>query len=293
MRFLESVPNVSEGRDPVVIAAIAAAFGAGAHLLDVHSDGDHHRSVYTLVGDDAGLADALVSGIARARDLIDLRSHDGIHPRIGATDVVPVVPLDAGATELARADAVARTVGRRVGEELGLPVFLYAESGGGRRPSFFRRGGPEELQRRIDRGELDPDYGPRRLDPRAGAVLVGARAPLVALNIELANGNIEDARAIAAAVRESSGGMPGVQALGLELERSGVIQVSVNVIEVDRAPPADVVARIRAEASARGVELGRSELVGLLPERCAAPPEALGLDGLPDDLVLERRLASL
>jgi glutamate formiminotransferase len=174
-----------------------------------------------------------------------------------------------------------------------MPVFLYAESGGGRRPSFFRRGGPEELQRRIDQGELEPDFGPRQLDPRGGAVLVGARAPLVAFNIELATGSLDDARAIAAAVRESTGGMPGVQALGLELERSGVFQVSLNVVDVDRAPLADVVARIRNEASGRGVDLGRSELVGLLPERCAADPEVLGLDGLPDDRVLERRLAAL
>jgi glutamate formiminotransferase / 5-formyltetrahydrofolate cyclo-ligase len=293
VRLLESVPNVSEGRDPEVIAAIAEAFAGGVQLLDVHSDVDHHRSVYTLAGEDAGLVDALVAGIGRARELIDLRRHDGIHPRIGATDVVPVVPLVPGAGELERADAVAREVGRRVGAELELPVFLYAESGGGRRPAFFRRGGPDELQRRIGLGELAPDYGPGRLDPRAGAVLVGARALLVALNVELASGSLDDARAIAAAVRESSGGMPGVQALGLELERTGVIQVSLNIVDVDRAPLADVVALVRAEAADRGVELGASELVGLLPERSAADPALLGLAALPDDRVLERRLARL
>lgn len=291
MAILESVPNVSEGRDHSVIDAIGQAFGGRGRVLDVHSDVDHHRSVYTIVADESDLADALLAGIARAAELVDLRSHDGIHPRIGAADVVPIVPLDPGEMELAR--EVALVLGRRVGDELGLPVFLYGASAEGVRPAFFRRGGPAELQRRIDAGELQPAFGPSRLDPRAGGVLIGARPLLIAFNVELATGNLADARAIAAVVRESSGGMTGVQALGLLLPRTGRVQVSVNVIDVAAAPLVDVVARVRSVAALRGVELGRSELVGLLPESSAADPELLGLDALPDDRVLERRLSEL
>ena len=139
MVLLESVPNVSEGRDLAVIAAIGEAFGSTARLLDVHSDADHHRSVYTIVAEPPGLENSLLAGVARAVELIDLREHDGIHPRIGAADVVPVVPLQEGGMELAL--DVARSLGRRISDELGLPVFLYGASAGGLRPAFFRRGG--------------------------------------------------------------------------------------------------------------------------------------------------------
>ncbi len=189
--------------------------------------------------------------------------------------------------------ATALAVGKRVGEELGIPVFLYAESGGGRRPAFFRRGGPEELQRRVDAGEIRPDFGPPRLHPTAGAVLLGARPLLVAFNLELESGDLEDARAIAAAVRGSSGGMLGVQALGLQLPRSGRIQVSLNIVDVEQASLADVVARVREEAARRDAVVGRGELVGLLPECEVAAPEKLALASLPDDRILERRLGAV
>jgi len=286
--LLESVPNVSEGRDAAVIDAIGQAFARHGRVLDIHSDVDHHRSVYTIVADETDLAEALLAGIARAAELVDLRSHDGIHPRIGAADVVPIVPLRPGEMELAL--EVALALGRRVGDELGLPVFLYGASAGGLRPAFFRRGGPVELQRRIDVGELQPSFGPSRLDPRAGGVLVGARPLLIAFNVELETGDLADARAIAAAIRESNGGMRGVQALGLLLPGTGRVQVSINVIDVDAAPLVDVVARVRCVAAEQGVLLGRSELVGLLPENAAADPALLGLEALPDDRVLERRL---
>lgn len=289
MALLESVPNVSEGRDPAVIDAVGRAFGERGRVLDVHTDSEHHRSVFTLVADEAKLAEALFAGIERAAELIDLRVHDGIHPRVGAADVVPIVPIAPG--QLARARGVAVELGERVGDELGLPVFLYGESGDGKRPAFFRRGGPDELQRRIDSGELQPDFGPSRLDPRAGAVLIGARPLLIAFNVELASGSLEDAQAIAGAIRASSGGMAGVQALGLLLPASGRVQVSINVIDIDAAPLVDVVARVREAAAERGLEVGPSELVGLLPERAVADPALLGLEALPDDLVLERRIA--
>jgi glutamate formiminotransferase len=290
MTLLESVPNVSEGRNAATIAAIGAAFGEGARLLDTHSDADHHRSVFTLVGDASSLVDSLVAGIARAVELIDLRHHHGVHPRVGAADVVPVVPLVPA--DMPLAITVAREVGERAGDTLGIPVFLYAESGGGRRPAFFRRGGTEELQRRVDAGEVRPDFGPSRLHPTAGAVLVGARRLLVAFNLELERGGLEDARGIAAAVRGSSGGMEGVQAIGLQLPGSGRIQVSVNIVDVERASLADVVARVRDEALQRGAVVGSGELVGLLPESQVAAPAALGLAALPSERILEQRIAS-
>jgi glutamate formiminotransferase len=265
--LLESVPNVSEGRDASAVAAIAEAFsGARARVLDTHVDGDHNRAVITLVGDDRGVEEALVAGIDETRRRIDLRTHEGVHPRVGAADVVPVVPL--AAADLGRAVDVALAAGSRVGDELGLPVFLYGEIGDGRRPAFFRRGGPAELQRRVDGGELEPAFGPRRLDPASGAVLLGVRAPLVAFNLEL-RGTLDVARAVAAAVRESAGGMPGVQALGLRLG-AGRIQVSTNVVDVDATSPHVMVERIVAEAAARGAGVGQGELVGLLPARCVA-----------------------
>lgn len=281
MALLESVPNVSEGRDASVVAAIAEAFsGAGARVLDTHVDGDHNRAVITLIADDRGVEEGLVAGIDETRRRVDLRKHEGVHPRVGAADVVPVVPL--GAADLGRAVAVALAVGARVGEELRLPVFLYGEIGDGRRPAFFRRGGPGELQRRVDGGELEPAFGPRRLDPAAGAVLLGVRAPLVAFNLEL-RGTLAVARDVAAAVRESSGGLPGVQALGLRLG-PGRIQVSTNVVDVDATPPHAMVERIVAEAAARGAEVGHGELVGLLPARCvAAAARAEGIENPLDD----------
>jgi len=279
--LLESVPNVSEGRNASAVAAIAEAFsGAGARMLDTHVDGDHNRAVITLVGDDRGVEEGLVAGIDEARRRIDLQTHEGVHPRVGAADVVPVVPL--APADLGRAVDVALAVGSSVGDELGLPVFLYGEIGDGRRPAFFRRGGPGELQRRVDAGELEPAFGPRRLDPAAGAVLLGVRAPLVAFNLELL-GTLDVARDVAAAVRESSGGLPGVQALGLRLG-AGRIQVSTNVVDLDATPPHVMVERIVAEAAARGAEVGRGELVGLLPARCVAvAARAEGIENPLDD----------
>lgn len=288
---LESVPNVSEGRDAQALKAIAAAFtSGGARLLDVHSDADHHRSVLTLVGADAELEESLLAGIAEAGARIDLREHEGVHPRVGAADVVPVIPLDPG--DMARAAAVAAAVAGRVGSELGLPVFLYGESARGLRPAFFRRGGPAELQRRIDAGELTPDHGPRTLDPAAGAVLIGARRPLVAYNVVLDTADVEVARAIAAAVRTSSGGLPGVQALGVMLARRGLAQVSTNAVDLEATPLHELAERIRAEAAVLGVEVVDTELVGLLPASAVVEGSrrALGLPGLTGDRVVELRL---
>lgn len=287
---LEAVPNFSEGRDRATIDAIGAALAARAELLDVHADADHNRSVFTLVGEPEALVEALLAGIACARERIDLRRHEGAHPRIGAADVVPVVPLRPEDAERARAAAL--ELARRVGEELGLPVFLYADLAPGRGPAFFRRGGPEELQRRIDAGELAPDFGPLALDPSAGGVIVGARRPLIAFNVNLAGENLEAAREIARAVRERDGGFPGVRALGLRLPRAGHVQVSLNVEDWEASGLYEVVAAIEREAAARGVEVTGCELVGLMPAGAAlaAAGSALRLAGFDASRVIELRL---
>ena len=287
---LESVPNVSQGRDAEVIAAIGAAFASRARLLDSHSDPDHNRSVFTLVAADDELVEALLAGIAAAAARIDLRAHEGAHPCIGAADVVPLVPLRP--EDMERAKAAALRLGRRAGEELGLPVFLYGELAPGRGPAFFRRGGCEELQRRLDAGELAPDFGPARLDERAGGVIVGARRPLIAFNVNLRTDDLEVARAVAAVVREAGGGFPGLRALGFPLPTPGLVQVSMNVEDHERSPLHEIVARIEAEAAARGVEIAGSELVGMLPAGAALPAAAaaLRLPALDPSQVLELRL---
>ena len=286
---LESVPNFSEGRDPATIDALGSALAEKADLLDVHADVDHNRSVFTLVGEDDELVSALLAGIACARDRIDLRRHEGAHPRIGAADVVPLVPIRPD--DMPRARATATELAGRIGDELGLPVFLYGELAAGRGPAFFRRGGPQELQRRIDTGELAPDFGPARLHESAGGVLVGARRPLIAFNVNL-RGSLEAAKETAAAVRESGGGFPGVRALGLDLASAGLVQVSMNVEDWEAAALHEIVARVEEEARARNAEVVGSELVGLMPAGAAAAAAGtmLRIEGFDSSRVLELRL---
>jgi glutamate formiminotransferase len=288
-RPLESVPNFSEGRDRATIDALAEALGSRARLLDVHADEDHNRSVFTLVGSEDELVEALLLGIACARERIDLRRHEGAHPRIGAADVVPLVALVP--EDLGRAREAALRLAERVGGELGLPTFLYGELGADRGPAFFRRGGPEELQQRIDAGELTPDFGPARLDERAGGVLVGARRPLIAFNVNL-RGSLDAAREIAGLVREHGGGFPGVRALGLDLPRAGFVQVSMNVEDFEAAALHEIVARVEQAAAERGAEVVGSELVGLMPAGAAvaAAGATLRIAGFDASHVLELRL---
>jgi glutamate formiminotransferase len=284
---LESVPNFSEGRDRETIDALAAALSNPAELLDVHSDPDHNRSVFTLVGEEDALVASLLAGVACARERIDLREHVGAHPRIGAADVVPVVAIDPADGERARECAL--LVAGRIGAELQLPVFLYGETGGGRGPAYFRHG---DLQERIDAGEVISDFGPTQLDLRAGGVIVGARRPLVAFNVNLATDDVEVARAIAALVRERGGGFPGVRALGLYLPRAGHAQVSMNVEDYEAAALHEIVARIESEAGERGVAVAGAELVGLMPAGAAvaAAGPTLRVDGFTPEHVLELRL---
>ena len=287
---LESVPNFSEGRDAGTIGSLRSALATHADVLDVHSDADHNRSVFTLVGDDTSLVEALLAGVACAGERIDLRNHDGAHPRIGAADVVPIVALEP--TDRERARDCALRLADRIGAELGLPVFLYGESAAARGPAFYRQGGPGELQRRIDAGDLRPDYGPARLDERAGGVIVGARRPLIAFNVNLATDDVEIARAIAAVVREKGGGFPGVRALGLLLPRAGHAQVSMNVEDYEAAALHEIVRRVDEEARALGVGVTGAELVGLMPAGAAAAAAGaiLRIEGFNASHVLELRL---
>jgi len=282
------VPNFSEGRDRSTIEAIGAALSRFARVLDVHSDEDHNRSVFTLVGDEDELTEALSAAVGVATARIDLRAHEGAHPRVGAADVVPIVPLTP--EDMPRAERAAAAVARRLAGAWDVPVFLYAPPERG--PAFYRRGGTAGLQARIDTGELQPDHGPARLHPTAGAVLVGARRPLIAFNVNLAHADVEAARAIARTVRERDGGFPGVRALGLDLPRVGLVQVSMNVEDWEAAALHDIVERIATEAAARGAEVVGSELVGLMPAGAAAAAAGamLRIDGFDASRVLEVRL---
>ena len=283
---LESVPNFSEGRDQATIAAIADALAAHARVLDVHSDADHNRSVFTLVGSEGDLADALAAGVGVAVERIDLGGHEGAHPCIGAADVVPIVPLRP--EDMERARQAAATIGARIGA-IGLPVFVYSPPDRG--PAFYRRGGRVELERRLEAGELAPDFGPASLHPTAGGVILGARSPLIAFNVNL-RGSLAVAREVAAVVRERGGGFPGVRALGLDLPRAGLVQVSMNVEDWEAAALHEIVDRIAAEAEARGAEVAGSELVGLMPAGAAAAAAGavLRIDGFNASRVLELRL---
>jgi glutamate formiminotransferase len=292
-----AVPNVSEGRDPAAIAALADACRVpGARVVDVHSDPDHHRSVLTVVGEPLALQDAMVALAGECIDRIDLRRHRGAHPRVGALDVVPLVALEQEDVPLA--SEIATGLAARLGGELNLPVFLYGDVASDpqrSRPHDFRRGGVDELERAVEDGALVPDEGPPRLHPSAGAVLVGVRPPLIALNVWLPDGTLTEARAIAARVRESGGGPPGVRALGLYLSDAGMAQVSMNLEDYRAAPPAAAIAAVRAAAEAVGVESGDAELVGLVPrEALLGPsPSALRIAGVRPGQILELKLPGL
>jgi glutamate formiminotransferase len=275
--ILLTIPNVSEGRDEAAIAAIGEALcSTGAPLLDIHSDPDHHRTVYTLAGATGQLVPALVAGARACQEHIDLRRERGRHPHVGALDVAPFVFLDNGRRGAACAAALvaAEEIGRA-----GLPVFLYGVLAGGRTRHDIRRGGLRALAERVAAGGIAPDFGPAAVGPRVGAVLVAARAPLVAFNLELAPpATVQDARTIAALIREGGrDGLPGVRAIGLALPaRAGVAQVSTNVEDHRAVALAQVVAAV-----ARHAPVAACELVGLAPEAAFA--------GFPDDVPVRNR----
>jgi glutamate formiminotransferase len=289
--LLVAVPNVSEGRDRAALERLEASLGE-ARLLDLHVDPDHNRSVLTLAGRQGELAPGLV-GLARAAaGAIDLRRHEGVHPHVGALDVMPVVWLDEARRGAACAEAL--TAAALVGEDVGLPVFLYGELA--TRPehaerAWLRRGGPEGLAERIAAGELVPDYGPARAHPSAGAVLAAARPPLVAFNVDLASEDVELAKSVASELREANGtGLPGVRALGLYLSERGRAQVSTNVHDHRAVRLGEIVEYVRERA-----EVAEAELIGLAPRAAFEGfPEDVPLRGFsPERHILEEALAAL
>jgi len=293
--LLECVPNVSEGRDAALIARLADAAGRDAALLDRSSDPDHHRTVLTLAGSPQALHHALLRLYEVALAGIDLRRHQGVHPRLGAVDVVPFVPLDS--TPTAVAVAAAERLGAAVAERFGLPVWLYEEAARpGRRRALpaIRRGGLDGLARRLAAGER-PDFGPAALHPTAGATVIGARPILIAFNVVLASDDLALARRIAAAVRQRApGGLPAVRALGVPLPQRGLVQVSMNLLDYRRTPPRAAFDRVRAAAAASGVRVLESELVGLVPRAALSEEDAehVRLREFSPERYLETRLAA-
>jgi glutamate formiminotransferase len=291
---VECVPNVSEGRDRVLIERFAAVIRAtpGVTLMNVHADPDHHRSVFSFLGAPAAVeaaAQALAEAVLAA---VDLRQHRGTHPRLGALDVVPFVPL----AEAAMSDvvALARRVGRALADRYDVPVYYYGEAATRatrRRLPDARGRGYEALAERLRAGDA-PDAGPARFDPRAGAVLVGARPVLIAFNVWLDTDDLAAAQAIARAVRESSGGLPGLQALGMRLASRGVAQVSMNLLDWRATPLPAAFDRVSGEAGRRGIRVRRGELVGVAPRAAFAgrTPESVGLPDFTPDLLLDRHL---
>ena len=294
MALIECIPNVSEGRRTDVLDACAGAIrSAGARLLDVKPDAAHNRTVYTFAGD----ADAVRAGVLalfdRALAAIDLRSHSGEHPRIGAVDVVPFVPIE-GAT-MADCVELAKRVAQEVSTRHSLPVFLYEEAAttaSRRNLEDIRRGEFEGLAAKLQQPDWRPDFGPAAPHPSAGASVIGARMPLIAYNINLATNRLDVARRIAAAVRQSSGGLRYVKAMGVELQDRGIVQVSMNLTNFEKTPMFRVFELVKREAERYGVSVLESEIVGLVPAAALTASAAwfLQLEGFSEDQVLETKL---
>jgi glutamate formiminotransferase len=307
-RLVECVPNVSEGRRPEVVDEIVAAFAAAdpdVLVLDRSCDPDHNRSVLTLAGPGPALVEAAVAGAAACARLIHLPRHRGVHPRMGALDVLPFVPLGRATVLRGGPDpdldcaALALRAGRRIADEVGIPVYLYGAAA--RRPEraalpAVRGRGFETLGASRSAGQVPaapPDLGGPAPHPTAGATAVGAREVLVAYNVDLAGADVELARRIARAVRERDGGLPAVRAMGVALEGRGLVQVSMNLLDYRVTPPAVAFAAVAGLAERAGARVVRSEVVGLVPAAALAgtDPAALRLDGFTPDLLLEERLA--
>jgi glutamate formiminotransferase len=297
MPLIECVPNVSEGRRPAVIAAMADALRRvpGVTLLDQTSDPAHNRSVFTLVGDAGSLQTAVMALYERAVADIDLGTHSGEHPRVGAVDVVPFVPIEG-----AMADCVllARTVGAAVAERFGIPVYLYEEAAidpTRRNLEDIRRGEFEGLAAKMAAAEWKPDFGPAAPHPTAGATVIGARPALIAYNINLGTDRLEVAQQIAAAIRFSSGGFRYVKAIGVRLEHRGLVQVSINLTNYEKTPMFRVFEAVKHEAERYGVQVVESEIVGLVPAPAltAAAAFYLQLAGFRQEQILENTLAAL
>jgi glutamate formiminotransferase len=294
MPIFECVPNVSEGRRPEVLAAcVEAARAAGAAVLDASGDPVHHRSVVTLAGPAGPLLAGVVALVGAALDAIDLRTHTGAHPRMGAVDVVPFVPL--GGATLDDAVMLARQAGAVLARRFGLPIYLYeaaASSPARRALQDVRRGGFEGLAARMREPGGAPDLGPATPHPTGGATAVGARGVLVAYNVNLATTRLELARRIASAIRERSGGLPAVKTMAVDLPDRGLVQVSMNLTDIDVTPLATAFDAVATHAAREGVDIAASEIIGLVPRRALPPDPAtrLRIPAFTDAQILEHQL---
>lgn len=296
-RIVECVPNFSEGQDRATVQALLDAVTSTpcVVLLDHSMDPDHHRSVLTFCGEPDAVAEAAFRAIRIATDRIDLRTHTGVHPRVGATDVVPLIPIKG--TTMEDCVHLAKRLGAQVGRELELPVFLYEHAA--RRPHHapletVRRGGLKGLAFRMASDpDWTPDFGPTRLHPSAGAVVIGARPPLIAYNVNLRTKDAALARSIARTIRQSNGGLPNLKAIGVELASRGMVQVAMNLTDYRATPLQSVFQAVKAEATKHGAEIAGSELVGLVPQAALdqAAATALEFERFDPSQVLETRLA--
>jgi glutamate formiminotransferase / 5-formyltetrahydrofolate cyclo-ligase len=298
MAIIESVPNISEGRNSALITGITNALGAitGARVLDVQSDPSHHRSVLTLAGERAPLKQAVLRLYEEAIAAIDLRQHRGEHPRLGAVDVCPFIPIEGAS--MADCVELAREVAAEVAERFGVPVFLYEEAASAparRNLEDIRRGEFEGLPAKMRLPEWAPDFGPAAPHPSAGATVIGARMPLIAYNINLATDRLDVARKIASGIRMSSGGFRFVKAMGIELKDREVVQVSMNLTNYEKTPIFRVFEVVKREAARYGVNVLESEIVGLVPSAALmqAAEYYLQLEGFSAGQVLENKLRGL
>lgn len=296
-RLVECVPNVSEGRDQAVLSKLVAGIQSvpNVALLDLHVDPDHHRSVLTIAGEPEAMVTTLFDLIRQAQHFIDLRTHQGEHPRIGAVDVVPWIPLRGVTME--ECVASAKDLGRRVGQQLGIPVFLYEQAGvvpSRVRLEAIRRGGLSGLQERINHeAGWKPDFGPNVLHPTAGAVMIGARFFLIAFNVVLKSHDLQVARHIARTIRSSGGGLPALKAMGLYLPTRALVQVSMNLTDFRETSLRAAFHAVKRESYRLGVEILESEIVGLVPQAAWDEdlPSDLQLRNWAPDRILETRLA--
>jgi glutamate formiminotransferase len=295
-RLIECIPNVSEGQRDEVVAAIAAAAvkaAPGVVLLDRTSDSDHNRSVLTFLGDGEPLVAAMTALVEASLAVIDLRSHRGAHPRLGAVDVIPFVPVRGATT--AECVELAKTLGRTLAERFGLPVYLYEDAAATperQNLATIRKGEFEGLAKKMGDPAWKPDFGPAAPHPTGGAVVVGARAPLIAYNINLATADLAVADRIAKAIRHLSGGYRFVKAMGVKLEARGQVQVSINMTNFEKTPLHRVFETVKSEAERHGVAVVGSEIVGLVPQAAllAAAGHYLRLEADPGPQVLENKL---
>ncbi len=293
--IIECVPNISEGRNPVSIDAIAAAVRAaeGVRLLDVSSDASHNRSVLTFVGDAAGIRAGVRALFGAAVERIDLRSHRGEHPRMGAVDVVPFIPIRGSSVE--ECVDLSRQVGAEIAEKFSIPVYLYEDSASAesrRNLAEIRKGQFEGFARKMEDPLWAPDFGPEQPHPTAGVTAIGARAFLIAYNVNLATKDLAIADRIARAIRHLSGGFRYVKAMGVELADRGIVQVSINMTNFRKTPLHRVFECVRSEAERHGVAIVGSEIVGLTPADAlyAAAEHYLRLEGFSPEQVLETKL---